>query len=121
MLTAVEHCSTTTAMDDFDTRWERDQEREPGPRNARPSRLDARGSVRVATARAHERCEGCDEDGHALASYVVTNHEGTKSSARYCADCAALARAGWNGETAAIEPEAESADALTILRNAGLL
>lgn len=49
-----------------------------------------------------ERCDGCDAADLALASYVVTNHAGDTSAARYCADCAAHARMG-RGEASAIE------------------
>ncbi len=41
-------------------------------------------------------------------AYVVTHRDGTSEPVRYCAECAALARCDWNGETAAIRSEGES-------------
>lgn len=49
-------------------------------------------------------CEGCDGVCPGPVSpFRVTNHEGKAFVVLYCADCADLARADWNGETAAIE------------------
>ena len=44
--------------------------------------------------------DGCDEA--TIKRYVVTNHEGQAAVCEYCDDCAELAAADWNGETAAI-------------------
>jgi len=48
------------------------------------------------------RCDGCDEVRADLARYFVTHHDGRTSDCLYCADCAALARIDWNGETKSI-------------------
>ena len=48
-------------------------------------------------------CDGCDEEGHVLAFYVVEYHDGGDcDDVAYCADCAGLARMDWNGETKSI-------------------
>ena len=61
------------------------------------------------THRTLEYCDGCDEHGRVLTSYTVTHHDGKISSpTRYCRDCAALARADWNGETKSIQPIKET-------------
>jgi hypothetical protein len=54
----------------------------------------------VAASEVAYTCE-CDAEERAL--YVVTDHDGRKSTCAYCDGCADLARADWNGETASIE------------------
>ncbi len=50
-------------------------------------------------------CDGCGRCcGGDLAGYTVTHHDGSTCEARYCADCADLARMNWNGEIVSIEP-----------------
>lgn len=68
--------------------------------------LHARGGCAETPCDATEApvCDGCD-DTRATSRYVVTHHEGNTSHVSYCDDCAALARADWNGETASIKLE----------------
>jgi hypothetical protein len=56
-------------------------------------------------------CEGCDES-RPTSLHLITRHNGTTVRARYCADCAELARMDWNGETKSIAP-ALTADTIT--------
>lgn len=58
----------------------------------------------VAAIEAPRHCDGCDDDLLGVKRYMVTHHDGTfNDDVHYCPDCAALARADWNGETKSIE------------------
>jgi hypothetical protein len=50
-------------------------------------------------------CECIEIDGSVCKRevYVVTGHDGSRSTCAYCLDCADLARRDYNGETAKIE------------------
>ena len=55
-----------------------------------------------ATIPAH-RCsaaDGCNES--TIRRYIVTDHDGAEHVCDYCNECASLARADWNGDTASI-------------------
>jgi hypothetical protein len=48
------------------------------------------------------QCDGCNEDGHDLAEYLVEFHDGGSEHCAYCDDCRDLAKMDWNGETKSI-------------------
>lgn len=48
-------------------------------------------------------CENDDGSEPTRVLYRVTFHDGETALAHYCDECAGLARADWNGETASIE------------------
>ncbi len=55
------------------------------------------GAPRVDT------CEGCSNTDRPTLRYLVTGHDDVMRDARWCEDCADLARIDWTGEIASIE------------------